>query len=221
MRFGSFTKTYNGNLALTMPSMELNPGSIYAVIGANGSGKSTLAKALAGIIPVDGGKTVLDKRTRTGYLPQRAFAFRLSTLSNIMLTGGDPQRAKELMKTLQIDHLASRRGSRLSGGETARMALARIMMQPYDLLILDEPTASMDMESTALAEQLFLRYCSDIQCVGILVTHDLQQARRTADQVLFLQRGELIESGPAQQVLYEPKMEKTRKFLDFYGLSSM
>ena len=97
------------------------------------------------------------------------------------------------------------------------MALARLMMKEYDLVILDEPTAAMDMETTAAAEELILNYTRQTGCVLILVTHSLQQARRVADEVLFFHKGLLLESGPKDRVLSAPIQPETRQFLDFYG----
>ena len=150
-------------------------------------------------------------------MPQKNYAFRMKTQKNILLAGSDTDRANRLMKALQIDHLADKRADRLSGGETARMALARLMMKRFDLVILDEPTAAMDMETTGLAEQLILEYVKETGCTLILVTHSLQQARRVADEALFFRKGALLEAGPAAQVLFSPKNPETTRFLEFYG----
>ena len=136
---------------------------------------------------------------------------------NILLNGGEEDRAAALMDALQIRHLEKKRADRLSGGETARMALARLMMKRYDLVILDEPTAAMDMETTAAAERLIQEYTQRTGCAMLLVTHSLQQARRIADEVLFFHKGLLLESGPKDRVLSTPAQPETRQFLDFYG----
>ena len=201
---------------LDFPGYSLQHGKIYAVIGANGSGKSTFAKILAGVLDAD---RRLDRTTlgTVGYLPQKAFAFRMRTRSNLLLGGKDEAKAARLMQALQIDHLADKRADRLSGGETARMALARLMMRDYSVVILDEPTAAMDMETTALAEELMLQYTRQSGCALILVTHSLQQARRLADEVLYFHHGQLLEHGPAATVLYTPAQPETKRFLEFYG----
>ena len=142
----------------------------------------------------------------------------MSTKANILLGGKDEQKAFALMDALQIRHLEHKRADRLSGGETARMALARLMMGRYDLAILDEPTAAMDMETTSLSEDLIVQYVKETGCALILVTHSLQQARRIADEILYFHKGELVEFGPKTQVLDAPAMAQTRKFLDFYGV---
>jgi ABC-type multidrug transport system ATPase subunit len=217
MRIAGFSKTYGTRTVLAVPDFDLPAGEITAVIGPNGSGKSTLARLLAGLEHADA-RGWTPPAVRLGYMPQRSFAFRLSTARNITLNGRDPERARELMRSLGLEHLARQRAKKLSGGETARMALARLLMGRYELLILDEPTAALDMESTLAVEELLRRYTRETGCALLLITHSLQQARRLASQVLFLQGGVLIEAGPAGRVLNAPREEATRRFLDFYGI---
>lgn len=210
----AFSKTYHGVKVLDFPGLELQPGKIYAILGANGSGKSTFAKIAAGILPADQKCRIPGS---VGYLPQKPYAFRMTLRKNILLTAGRPERADELMRTLSLTELKEKRADRLSGGETARMALARLMMKRYDMVILDEPTAAMDMESTSAAEELILKYVRETDCVLTLVTHSLQQARRVADEAIYFHKGRLLENGPAEYVLYHPALAETRKFLEFYG----
>lgn len=216
MNIQAFSKTYDGVTVLSFPGMDLQPGKIYAVIGANGSGKSTFAKILAGVLPADRTGKLRDDAA-VGYLPQKPYAFRMSTGQNLLLNGKDAARAAELMDALQIRHLEYKRADRLSGGETARMALARLMMGRYDVVILDEPTAAMDMETTSAAEDLILKYTQKTGCALIWVTHSLQQARRVADEALYFHKGSLLESGSASELLYHPTQPETKQFLEFYG----
>ena len=217
MKISAFSKTYEGTGVLDFPGMEMKPGTVYAIIGANGSGKSTFAKILAGILPADRKGKLLDAAS-VGYMPQKNYAFRMTAKTNILLNGKDEDRATNLMDALQIRHLENKRADKLSGGETARMALARLMMRRYHVVILDEPTAAMDMETTSLSEDLILRYVKETGCTLILVTHSLQQARRVADEVLYFHKGKLLETGKKETVLYNPTMAETRQFLDFYGV---
>lgn len=217
MKILPFSKTYDAVTVLDFPGMELQPGQIYGVIGANGSGKSTFAKILSGVLAPDQKGQVLHGE-RVGYLPQKPFAFRMSTRANLLLSCRDGKKADEQLEHLQLTVLANKRADRLSGGETARMALARLLMQPFSLVILDEPTAAMDRESTLLAEQLLKSYVRETGCTVILVTHSLQQAWRMAGQILYFHRGQLLESGPKEEVLIRPKKEETRTFLEFYGM---
>jgi len=215
MRIPAFTKTYEGRTVLNFPGMEVEAGKIYAIIGANGSGKSTFAKILAGTLAPDGR---LRLPGGIGFMPQKNYAFRMSLRKNLLLNGPDEEMAAELMEQLQLTALADKRADKLSGGETARMALARLMMKHYDLVLLDEPTASMDMETTLLSEALIQRYVQKTGCALILVTHSLQQAKRIADEVWYFHKGSLLEAGSSNDVLSHPKQPETGQFLNFYGI---
>ena len=217
MKILPFAKSYEDRCVLDFPGLELQPGKIYAVIGANGSGKSTFVKILSGVLKADRSGRFLDTGS-VGYMPQKNYAFRMSTRANVLLNGKDQARADALLNAIQLSDLANKRADRLSGGETARMALARLMMKRYDVVLLDEPTAAMDMETTLLSEKLIAQYVRETGCALILVTHSFQQARRIADGVLYFHKGRLLESGPKEQVLYEPTAPETRQFLEFYGV---
>lgn len=220
MIFKELKKTYDGKIALNIPELSLEKGKIYAVIGANGCGKSTLAKLICGSIKADSGY-IRCTNTRIGYMPQKCYAFNMSTRKNLRInrSGKNSMECEnELMQKLKITFLADADAKKLSGGETARMALARLLMNDYELLILDEPTAAMDMESTLLAEKLIEEYRKQHSCTVLLITHSLSQARRLADYVLFLSDGELVEYGGAEDVLSSPKDERTKKFLEFSNL---
>ena len=217
MKIAAFSKTYEGRKVLDFPGMELEAGKIYAVIGANGSGKSTFAKVLSGILPADKKGRHFSGGT-VGYMPQKNYAYRMSTKANLLLNGKDAARAEALMEAIQLKHLENKRADKLSGGETARMALVRLMMRRYDVAILDEPTAAMDMETTLLSEKLIADYVKETGCSLILVTHSLQQARRIADEVWYFHKGKLMEAGTKEQVLSTPEKAETRQFLEFYGV---
>ena len=217
MKTTAFTKTYARRTVLSLPELTLPEGKITAVIGPNGSGKSTFARVLAGIEAADDRRAILTG-VSVGYQPQKSFPFRMSAKQNILQNGNDPTRATALMKALGIETLAGQSAKRLSGGETARMALCRILMKRYELLILDEPTAAMDMESTLAAEECIRAYCAETGCGVLLITHSIQQARRLAHRVIVLHEGKLIEQGDAERVLSSPQEEQTRRFLEFYGI---
>ena len=219
MKIHAFSKTYEGRTVLDFPGTELEPGRICAVIGANGSGKSTFAKILSGVLKPDRRSQLSDAKS-VGFMPQKNYAFRMTTKANILLNGLDEARADRLMEAIQLTELSIKRADKLSGGETARMALVRLMMRSYDLVILDEPTAAMDMETTLLSEKLIAAYVRETGCALILVTHSLQQARRIADEVWYFHKGALLETGTKEQVLDTPERAETKQFLEFYGVLS-
>lgn len=217
MKTTAFEKTYAGRTVLRCPALELPEGQITAVIGANGSGKTTLARVLAGTERADGRARAL-QGVRVGYMPQKSYAFRMSTERNVALGGDDDLWRAQLMAALGLTPLAKQRAKRLSGGETQKMALARLLAGKYELLILDEPTAAMDMESTLTTERLVREVTRRTGCATLLITHSVQQARRCADRAIYLWEGRAVEQGEAKTLLSAPKEEETKRFLAFYGL---
>ena len=217
MKFPALSKTYGKRKVLDLPSFEIPEGTITAVAGSNGCGKSSLAKVLAGIEKADQNSKIISDIT-VGYMPQKNYAFRMSTAHNILLNGNDKNRSATLMNALHLDSLSGQPAKKLSGGETAKMALARLLMKPYRFLILDEPTAAMDMESTLAAEELICSYCEETGCTVLLITHSIQQARRIAKYMIFLHEGRLIEQGETERILTSPAKDATRRFLEFYGI---
>ena len=102
----AFSKTYGQKKVLDFPGMELQPGNIYAILGANGSGKSTFSKILADVLPAD---RKIRLEPSIGYLPQKPYAFRMSVRKNILLGGRDIQKAESLAKALSLTELEHKR----------------------------------------------------------------------------------------------------------------
>ena len=193
-------KTYQEKIVLDLPEMEVPEGGLIAVCGHNGSGKSTFGKILAGIVPADDRKE-RNKEQRVGYMSQNSVAFHLSVKNNLMQNADkqkskteNEKRAKKLLEDIGLSDCAGKNAKKLSGGETQRMSLARILMKPYDLLILDEPTASMDRDGVPLAEAMIRNYQKETGCTIFLITHSKEQAERMADALLTLEYGEAKET---------------------------
>ncbi len=198
MKIPAIKKTYQDQVVLDLPEMEFEEGSVLAIFGANGSGKSTFAKILAGIEQSDDRKIIAPDRT-VGYMNQQTLAFRLSVKNNLM-QNGDPKRSRSenmacadlLLEQIGLAADAGKNARKLSGGQRQRMGLARLLMKPYDILILDEPTASMDRDAVPLAEELIRNYHKENKGILILITHSMEQAERMADTFLYLEDGKMI-----------------------------
>lgn len=191
-------KTYNGKVVLDIAETEIKDGSITAVCGHNGSGKTTLAKILAGIVKDDNGKGHAPG-LKIGYMNQFSLPFRLSVRNNLLLNSDkalskeeNRNRAEKLLSALGLSEITSKNASRLSGGQIQRMALARVLMKDYDLLILDEPTASMDQSTIPAAEKAILDYKDRSGCTILLITHSSGQAERLADSRITLEEGRIL-----------------------------
>ncbi len=220
-------KNFRGKKVLDIDQLMLMRGHRYALVGANGSGKSTLLKLLAGAIKPSGGEIVfhgLDGDYDRAYLPQKPYIFSCSALKNVTMAIYDKnidkqqrlQQADQALRMLGIGDLAVAKGNRLSGGEGQRLALARILVVPHQLLLLDEPTSATDIAGNELFEEALNNYLQQTQATLIFATHALSQAARLADTVIFLDAGKAVEQGPPEQVLYHPQSAGGKAFLRFW-----
>ncbi|MGI6228967.1 MAG: ABC transporter ATP-binding protein [Christensenellales bacterium] len=210
-------KIYAGRTVLDIESLKFEEGGRYALIGANGSGKSTLLKILAGIIPPDEGKVNIPKNLKLGYAPQKAFAFSMSIKKNVALACPKEQKNKiaDIISKMGLTHLAKKRADKLSGGETQRLALARLLVADRNFILLDEPTASMDINYSLATEEFLNDYINEHAATLIIATHSIVQAARLGKEIIFLHEGKVLERGA--DILDNPQNEETIKFLEYYG----
>lgn len=212
-------KRYGARVVLDIPLLEVVQGERIAIIGANGSGKSTLLRLIAGVIQPETGKieTLASARGEIGYLPQQPFAFDLSVEQNVALAlEATPERRQSVRHALDrvgLLHLAKSRANKLSGGETQRMALARILATKRNILLLDEPTASADIGAIELIERAISDYADETGCTILFTSHAPSQAMRLSTRVIALDGGVICESGETAQVLHAPLDHRTRDFL--------
>ncbi len=216
-------KDYGTRRVLDVPSFRFRKNVSYALMGANGSGKSTLLRILAGVLKADGGRVERHaKGTQIGYQPQTPYAFRMSVLKNVeMALPRSPERealAAEALKRVGMENFLSARGDALSGGETQRMALARMLACPRELVLLDEPTSAADIAGIDRIESALLEYRRECGCTLIFSTHAPSQAMRLADEVLFLENGVIVEHGPAERVLHHPESAQVQTFLKHWRI---
>ena len=217
-------KSYRGRCVLNLPAMEFAEGGRYALVGPNGAGKSTLLRILAGTLSPDAGEIRIPQEFSRdcGYLPQIPYGFGFSVLKNVEIalpeSANRQQQAESALDIVGMTPLLHARGSTLSGGETQRMAFARMIAKPRKLLLLDEPTAAMDVAGSDRIERALLEYCAEHGSTLIFSTHSLAQAQRIADEVLMLSNGTLVERGIPRQVLFAPQSEQAKAFLRYWAL---
>ena len=212
--------------ALNDVSFLINPGQLYAVLGPNGSGKSTLMKALLGTSPVTQGNITFDERALVDWsrrelaqsvaaLPQtETVAFPLTAREMVAmgryphlepLQGeGDGDRIAVLrgLEACDVAELADRDVSTLSGGEFQRVRIARALAQEPRCLVLDEPTASLDIRHEMEIFEL-LRASTNSGMTVLAITHSLDTAAQFADRILLLSQGRVAAEGAPEEVLTE------------------
>lgn len=215
---------FGGRVVLEIPDLCFEPARSYGLIGENGSGKTTLLRLLAGRSEPSAGLILGLKEKKVGYLPQAPYAFSFSVLRNVELALDGKPNAKALaasaLSAVGLEGLLNARGDRLSGGEAQRMALARVLVQSFDVLLLDEPTSATDVRGMDLIEATLRDYIQKTRCTFIFSTHSPAQAMRLADEVLFLERGVLVERGSVGEFFRDPKDERTKAFLKHWSLKA-
>jgi tungstate transport system ATP-binding protein len=220
-------KEYNGRRVLEIEELTFEKGFVYVLMGLNGSGKSTLLQCASGLesftdgeVFYNGYESIEQNRKNISVMTQKPYMFSGTVLDNIKLGLEFREYTKETIQDkvleylnfFQMDHLLRNSAKKLSGGEQAKVALLRTAILETNISFLDEPTASMDIESTLKAEDLIRKMASNQRTV-ILVTHDLYQAERTADYVIFLDKGRIIEKGEKSRVFNAPQHKLVRKIL--------
>ena len=224
-------KRYGDRTVLDVESLSLESGFSYALVGPNGSGKSTLIRMLSGVEAATAGSVdVKGDATReslaVGYMPQKSYVFGFSVFRNVALAlEGSANareevdaRVREALEAVGMAGMADSRGSGLSGGEAQRVALARMLVQDLDVLLLDEPTASMDIAGTMLVEEALRAYRERTGCLVLTATHAPSQARRISERAVMLSAGRVVENGATDAVLTCPESDAGREFLSYWAV---
>jgi tungstate transport system ATP-binding protein len=216
-------RDYGTKRVLDLEEVIIEKGTRTAVIGPNGAGKSTLLNIVSRIDSASEGGVFYeseDPRLVTQVF-QQPYMLRTSVERNIQYPlrlrnwpeDRMKQRSDELMEELGLLDLRNQKAWKLSGGETQKVALARALSFQPSLLLLDEPTANIDPATTAEIEEMLLKINQEEGTTILFVTHNLAQARRVCNRLLFLDKGKLVESGDCQSILQNPAEEKTRRFI--------
>lgn len=203
-------------------SVDVRAGELRALLGPNGAGKSSLLAVLTGDLDAEAGDVVVDGRALGAWTPTELALRRSVMLQHVSLSfpftavdvvrmGRSPWRGTpfeneddvavaEAMAATDVEHLADRHFTSLSGGEKARVALARVLAQRTALLLLDEPTAALDLKHQELVLQLARAHAAAGGAV-VVVVHDLSLAAAYADQATVLARGRVVADGAPRDVL--------------------
>jgi tungstate transport system ATP-binding protein len=191
--------------ALTDISLTIQPGERVALVGANGSGKSTLLRLLHGLVEPTAGRVHRAPQTRQAMLFQRPYLLRMSVQSNIALglwlRGTAWREAKVLavaaLERVGLAALCLRNARKLSGGQQQRVALARAWALSPDVLLLDEPTASLDPHAKREVEALMQEFSSQsADLTLVFASHNLGQVKRLASRVIYLEQGRVLADLP-------------------------
>ena len=206
-------------------SVHITQPGITAIMGPNGAGKSLFIRCLHGLSQPDSGQirfagqAIRDShRLRQSLIFQKPVLLRRTVRQNLefihaLRPAQNYRDIENALETVGLSKLAEQPAKQLSGGEQQRLALARALMTCPDILFLDEACANLDPASAAQIEALLLEASKKGQKV-ILITHDIAQARRLADDLIFLHQGQLCEHSLAKDFFARPKSAAARAYLD-------
>lgn len=233
----NLSKHYGATKAVDGVSLSVDDSvQVLGLIGPSGGGKSTFLRLLGGLeipttgtVRIDGKETPQDEDKLRKFRRQNGFLFQsfnlfphLSALENIVLplikvhgwTRDDAtSRAQEVVRRFGLTKHATKMPAELSGGQQQRIALARAMAHEPAILLLDEPTSALDPEMKAEV----LDVVEELRQSGqrlVLSTHEMSFARHSANHVVFLADGKIVESGTSEELFGNPKSEQVRGFLD-------
>ncbi len=228
----NLTHAFDGRTVLSELSFDVGSGQFFIIIGPNGSGKTTLLKLLAGLLNRQSGGIDLLARPMNDYTPKTLaqhiayvpqsvpmeFPF---TVTQVVLMGRAPhlgllgfegdqdlELARHAMAITDVSHLAHRRLDQLSGGEQQRVFIARAICQQPEIMLLDEPTAALDLSHQVRIMDLMERLKDEQSATIVMVSHDLNLAAMYADQLLLLSQGRIARIGMPDQVLDFALLEK-------------
>lgn len=206
-------------------SVTITPGPPTLIVGPNGSGKTSLLRLCMGLAAPSAGIVSWGGQTdrgpaRRAILFQRPLMLRRSAAANVaygLAQAGCPRRlratrAEELLERVGLLDLATRPARRLSGGEQQRLALARALARDPEILLLDEPTASLDPAATRFVEEIILMAAQSGTKI-VMASHDLGQVRRLAGDIVFLVRGRLCEHAGAADFFERPSTPEAAAFI--------
>lgn len=219
----------DGRVILNPSSFSVKKGELVGIIGPNGAGKSTMVKALCAMTPLASGKVYLkdqqihtlpdkDRARMLAYMPQNTNVNFAYTVKDIVMTArypylkwweqesqDDEKIVEESMRYMGVQHLANQQITDISGGERQRVILSKILAQQTDILVLDEPTAALDM---GYADEIF-QYCKQLCSEGktiLVVEHDLERVSKFCHRLLLIHDGRIVANGTPQEVLTEANL---------------
>lgn len=229
------SKEYGGRTVLDIKELYIYREQITAVIGPSGSGKSTLLQILnyiemptKGNIVFDGitfpaqGSLKIETRRQMAMVFQKPVVFNSTVYENIayslklrkMPKDIIKERIEEISEIIGLKDKLKQNAKTLSGGEAQRVAVARAIILRPKVLLLDEPTANLDPANITIIENLIRHANHNYKTTIIIVTHNMGQAKRLANQVIFLLNGNVLEYGDAKKIFAEPENSQTRAFVN-------
>ena len=207
----------NGRIILSIPHAIIPADRITACIGPNGAGKTTLLKLLDGLIKPDTGTVSYSFANKTALVLHHTPMIKASTRANISIVRDadatiTDAEILQVIERVGLEKLASSPAHKLSAGERQKLCLARAILQKPNLVLLDEPTANLDPNTTEQVEEIIRQF--DKQNTDVIFSsHQLAQVQRLAQHIIFINHGEIKEKGPVGPFFSNPQTQAAKHYL--------
>lgn len=241
LKIRDLQKSFGDNPILQGLSLEVKKGEVVVILGPSGCGKSTLLRCINGLENIQGGDILLDNQSITGnqknfHLVRQKIGMvfqsyelfpHLDVLQNLILGPTKAQGRKKEEVIQEAEQLLKRVGlldkkhsyaRQLSGGQKQRVAIVRSLLMHPEIILFDEVTASLDPEMVREVLELINDLAQEGRTM-ILVTHEMQFAQAIADQIIFLDQGQIAEEGDAHSFFTNPKTKRAQEFLNVFDFS--
>ncbi len=238
LEFKNVKKSFGDTDVLKDVSLNVNKGDVVAILGPSGSGKTTLLRCAGYLTKADSGKMIIEGeeydlnkisskelrkyRSRVGFVFQNFNLYGNKTALGNVTLGLTVARKMDKIKAEEIGRkLLERVGlgdridfypSKLSGGQQQRVAIARALATNPDVIFFDEPTSALDPELTGEVLNV-IKQLADDGITMIVVTHEMEFARKVATRVVFMENGDIVEENTSEEFFSNPKKERTREFI--------
>jgi len=222
------TKKFGSVTAIDSLSLRLEASNIIVIVGVNGSGKTTLLRLLAGLEEPDFGSIIINNsvkktnelRQLSTLVFQKTTMFNRTVFSNLefglRLRGYEKDTIKkkisEALEIVGLEDFENRNAKKISGGEQQRVALARAFLLEPKIMLLDEPTSNLDVNSAKIIEKV-LQERKKSDNIIVLSTHNLYQAKRLGDEIVHIHEGKIINQAKQKDFFSKPKNKITEKFI--------
>ena len=232
----NLTKMFNGKLAIKKINFSLEEKTILGILGPNGSGKSTTIGILLGLIKPTSGQiyindTYISNKNRLKFLNIMNFAStytelpkRLSVMENLSIYArlynvkNIKDRLEEIYDYFELYDLLKKKTGELSSGQKTRVALAKALINKPEILLLDEPTASLDPVVAEYLKNFIYKYKKNNNISILFSSHNMQEAQRLCDKIMILKKGEVIEQGKVDFILDKYKKKKLEDvYFEIFG----
>ncbi|MDC1133871.1 ATP-binding cassette domain-containing protein [Alphaproteobacteria bacterium] len=224
VKIADLSVNINNRSVLTNINCIIKDRSITAILGPNGAGKSLLLQTINGLIPIFNGQITFnskendeDIRKKQALVFQSPVLLRRTVLSNMEFISAIRKQTNYLdigllLRKVGLENYSDMPARLLSGGEKQRLSLARALLLKPKLLLLDEPTANLDPHSLKLIEDTILEQKNNGTTI-ILTTHDMSQAKRLAEDIIFINKGKVLEQTKAELFFKKPKTIESLKYI--------